>query len=423
MSVAVTLAILYFIFIYRPSSDSTTWQMTSYTGSRSPDIALTSDENPCVTWDRSNDIYLRCWNGQDWIELGGSASGGGISNDTSRSIFSAIAIDRNDNIYVAWTNQESGNDRIYIKYWNGEQWGELGEGSATGIGISEIDGASAPDLAITSDGIVFVVWGHRFEGPIYAKQWDGLVWNDVGNNSSSQLGISGLEGESAWPIITLDQADRPYVAWAHRLNNEHTFFVTMFDGQHWQTLGEDSISPTATSKTKGHALIPEMDISIDGTPYLVWDSEGQTFVSYWDGNQWQPINQPEIRIPLSRRFSNYSIGATNLVADLQGGFFLTFEGSIESKYYDVYILQFNDGKWSLVDQDSTPNLSASDPNNTKLGGHSWSADIAVNQANVPIVAWEDQRNGFPEIFVSYWNGKEWVLIGNGGDAGRYEENP
>jgi hypothetical protein len=417
------LILLFFTVFGRHDSDSDSWQMTSFSGSNMPDIALTSEGNPCVTWHRKTEIYLRCWDGQSWIELDGSASGGGISNDASKSYFPAIAIDNNDNIYIAWANQEAGNDRVYIKQWDGERWKELGDESASGMGISEINGASAPDIAITSDNVVFIVWGHRFNGPIYAKQWDGLNWKDIGENSSSQLGIGGLAGESGWPTIVLSDGNTPYVVWEHELNNEQTFLVTMFNGENWETLGGRSVIDSVTSNMNNNIFSPEMDVTTDETPYITWEHEDDIFVQYWNGDQWLPVTKPSVQVPFNRRWSAYRYSTTNLISDLQGGFFLVLSGSIESKYDDIYVQHFVEGEWVSLHQDSSANRSASDPDGVKMGGDSYGASIAVNKDNLPILAWEDKRNGVPEIFVGYWDGTKWMQIGNDGDAGRYEDAP
>jgi len=54
-----------------------------------PAIAMGSNGLPCVAWTEATasdaEIYLRCWNGDSWVGLGGSASGGGISDNAGES--------------------------------------------------------------------------------------------------------------------------------------------------------------------------------------------------------------------------------------------------------------------------------------------------------------------------------------------------
>ncbi len=395
--------------------------MISYGGgSYSPTIALKSDGNPCVAWDSDQNIYLRCWDGQEWQELGDSASGGGISNDAGRSLFPTIAIDPNNTIYVAWTNQELNNDRIYIRAWNGTEWEELGTGSATGTGISDINGASGADLVIASDSTLYVVWGARYSGNIYGKQWTDSSWQDIGSGSSSGLGISNMVGSSSWPAIDIDRNDMLYVTWEHKLNTEHGIFVKMFDGNQWHMIGESSISGTVYSKTIGSFAIPDIAVANDGVPYVVWDYDYKVHVHYWDGKDWFSMDYPANGGRISALLSNRYAGSPKIAIDSHSQPYITWESAIKGNSYDIYIRYWNGRSWMEVGRNSASKGGVSNNDGTKPGGHSWSSSIAIGSDDQIYLAWEDQRSGITELFVNQWAGESWVSVGNDGDAGRIE---
>lgn len=112
---------------------------------------------------------------RQWEEMGrGSASGGGISNNTSVSWCPSLVIDRSDNPIVAWQDDSSGNSEIYVKRWDGKEWGEMGRGSASGGGISKNHGKSEyPCVRSGVSGNIMVAWqdSSSQDAEIYILRW------------------------------------------------------------------------------------------------------------------------------------------------------------------------------------------------------------------------------------------------------------
>jgi len=122
-----------------------------------------------------DEIYVRAWNGSNWTEVGaGSASGGGISNNTGDSVRPSIAIAPDGTPYVAWVDFSSVNSETYVRAWNGSSWEEVGVGSASGGGISNnIGWSGVPSLAIAPDGTPYVGWPDDSSGDweIYVRRY------------------------------------------------------------------------------------------------------------------------------------------------------------------------------------------------------------------------------------------------------------
>ena len=104
-----------------------------------------------------------------------SARDGGISDNGGESGSQSIATGPDGNPYVVWMDITGSNDidkpDLYVKRWNGSNWVEVGDGSASGSGISDNRGWF-PSIAIAYDGTTYVTWAGSYYGEeIYAKRW------------------------------------------------------------------------------------------------------------------------------------------------------------------------------------------------------------------------------------------------------------
>jgi hypothetical protein len=151
------------------------WNGTEWTdfapgGPSTAHVRLDSSGFPIAAWSErvsqpSSALHLKRWNGASWTELGGSATGMGISPLGITDQLD-LALDALDHPVVAY----SLNDQIHVRRWNGAAWEEL-EGSDTGTGISDSTDSSNPLIEVAPDGDIFVAWTHLVVGTVERDVW------------------------------------------------------------------------------------------------------------------------------------------------------------------------------------------------------------------------------------------------------------
>jgi hypothetical protein len=241
-----------------------------------------------------------------WLEDLFSASGGGISNTSSVSESPSVALDDSGNPFVAFSDKSSGNFDIYVRHWNGFEWLDIGPGSGTG-GVSKNPGESShPSLARGSDGTLYVTWHDDSRGDfeIYLKKFDGTDWVELAGSASGG-GISKNDGLSLFPSAGTVSAyiDRifiisnlfdevknvPVVAWQNDSGGVSEIFVCMyfpgdddsFEG--WFGIPNNSSGPPGPSlNSRKGAGISSTPISVSDRPKLVVDPYGRPLVAWSD---------------------------------------------------------------------------------------------------------------------------------------------
>ena len=203
----------------------------------------------------SYEIYVKRWDGSSWIEVFGSASGGGISNYSAASRQPHITVGPNDEVYVAWTewfNPSTGFGDIFVVQLTEEGWLPLGGSpNSSGGGVSGSSYHSNSDsgkLAVAPDGTIYVVYSEDDYSPeIYVKKYNRATdtWDPVSPGSASDPGISNTPSHYSYsPSITVGPDGTPYVSWhdGGTTHYDHDIFVKRFDGENvqWEAVGPDS---------------------------------------------------------------------------------------------------------------------------------------------------------------------------------------
>jgi Ca2+-binding RTX toxin-like protein len=242
---------------------------------------------PVVAWiDRSlgvANVYAKRFVGGVWEELGANAGTvGGISASTYGVSQLAMAAS-GDQVAIAWTERHAAANRVYVREFDGQQWRELA-GSASGLGVSNsVVAAEAPSLAY-HNGQLWVAWQEKSTGyweiraaRYQTQQWvvadgavDGRVSNSRGAATQPQLAAAGGKLQLMW----LD--DRI----ASKTGNTVALYTRSWNGTRFVEAlpGDASLQGVGTSQGER-----SLDVSVSlGHPVLAVDQQGHPYAAWTD---------------------------------------------------------------------------------------------------------------------------------------------
>ncbi len=367
--------------------------------SQSAALATGPNNRLYVAWSDTSsgdaEIYLRRWDGSNWSDLGGSASGGGISDNNGASLWPAVAVDPDGNPWVAWHDASAGDTEIYVRRWTGTAWEPVGDGSADGGGISNNAGSSAyVALEIASNGQAYAVWMDSSAGnqEVYARRWNGSTWEGLAGSASGG-GISNTPTRSGRPAIALYD-NLPAVAWAET-ETVGDIYVRRFDGTAWMELGEHSASNGGVSNTPGMSQYATIGYSAAGKPFVAWydftPGQPEIYAATLEGGQWVAAGNGAAS---GGGISNTATMSLEPALAVQGGapYVVWQESTISDD--EVYIRWLAGDNWVEVGDGSASGGGISDNN-----GDSQYAALAFDGARRLYVAWADDSSGDFEIYV------------------------
>ncbi len=134
-------------------------------------LDMSADGSIFVAWAENRgenfEIYLSYCEGNAWVELAGSTTSGGISATASDSIGPSLDLDRDGNPVVAWSEGDSDwrrTSEIYVRRFDGKAWVEVA-GSASGGGVSNSEKHSGRTALAVSDDLICVAWAEAIHAP------------------------------------------------------------------------------------------------------------------------------------------------------------------------------------------------------------------------------------------------------------------
>ncbi|HMP72123.1 MAG TPA: S8 family serine peptidase [Kiritimatiellia bacterium] len=179
----------------------------------------------------------------NWYGLNKSASGTGVSLSLEESHDPSIAV-KDGKIHVAWL-QHGATTNVYYRQYNGTNWVELG-GSASGLGVSQSPAlrVSQPVVAVGNDGNPLIAWRQSYGATnrINVARWNGSAW--VGFGGSNTNGVGNLS-QAINPTMTINSFGNPVVAWEEQAN-PNLIQVWQWTGAAWGSIGTRGAAPFAS---------------------------------------------------------------------------------------------------------------------------------------------------------------------------------
>jgi hypothetical protein len=373
-------------------------------------IAVNNLGNPVAAWTEINDIYVKYWNGSAWASYGTSAASGGISNSgpAIASYDATIIADASGNPIVAWEEKLGGYSEIYLKRWNGANWTVMGTGSASGGGVSNTGhGSEGAELINDSTGAPILTWyeyASTGNYEIYVKRWNGAQWVEMGAGSASGGGISNLPDYSVHPAITLGADGNPIIAWSDKSTGVYQVYVKRWNGAQWMELGAGSASGGGISNALYGAGTVTLTTDGTGATIIAWNDDRNgnytysIFAKRWNGTSWEEIGAGSASgLGLSDSLNNSRY--PSLITGASGAPVIAYNTNVAG-IEQIYVKRWDGAVWEPMPLGSTTGRGVSDSDFT-----SSSPKIAANSAGNAFVSWSGQyRSVSPaDVFVKKFN--------------------
>ncbi len=357
------------------------------------DLALDSAGNPVVSWSErcNNDscetfsfnLYVKRWDGNQWIQLGER-----LNDNTFSGYNSKLALDSAGHPVVVWAE---GGD-IFVKRWDGNSWVPFSE---IPLVNPEYD-ALSPKLSLDKADRPVVVWSEitcsgEFcrPAPLYVKRWNGNKWIQLGESLYVNSDYSAIEYS-----LALDNLGNPTVGWIECHNvpyncDDPTIYIKRWDDSKWVQLGKlvqktsiDFSSPNLAIDNSGNPVISFT--GLEGVDYA--NSRLTIFVKRWNGSSW--IQLGTVRVD---KLNSYASNPS-LALDSSGNPVVSWheiDNTVSPHVGDIYVKHWNGKNWvqlgGILDVD--PKQSATFPS------------LALDSSNNPVISWEEFDGTASQIYV------------------------
>ncbi len=255
----------------------------SSTGKADSAVLLPHSAGATVAWlDTSSgnaNVFVKRFNGTAWVGLGGapSSSGTGVSLSTS-SVSQLSATTDGAKVSVAWTQPVAGGSQIYLKEFVSTTWNALG-GSASGGGLSNLAGTNqAPSIAYHA-GTLFAAWQGDIQArpEIYVRRLVGSVWQQAGGNAD--IGVSQTKGLASQPRLA-SRGGQLHLVWiddaqANNTGSTQTILASRWNGSSFlPQVSADTRAPGISATNAVDSLTLAVDAT--GKPLVGWTGPGQS---------------------------------------------------------------------------------------------------------------------------------------------------
>jgi len=269
----------------------------------SPSMAIDSNDNIFIAWtDNRNgdtDIYAQKYNSSGVAQWGPDLKIN-INSDSVDQYSPSMAIDSNDNIYIAWTDNRNGDTDIYAQKYNSSGVAQWDPDLKININSDSVDQYSS-SMAIDSNDNIYIAWTDNRNGDtdIYAQKYNSSGVAQWDPDLRVNIDMSGFNQYDVYLAIN-PTTDEVLAVWTDERNGNPDIYVSGFD--HYEEASHISGIPLTLVGTKqigDDPVIYEHNVDYDT------DENGLVNIDLeWDTGY---------SVSLEEGYEDYEIVFTNLV--------------------------------------------------------------------------------------------------------------
>jgi len=360
-------------------------------GQYAPDMGLNGSGEIYVTWmdDRNgnDDIYFaRSLDGGSSFQTNVRVDDTGVG--TSNQRYPAMAVNSSGEIYIAWWDRREGADSdLYFAR-------SLDEGVSFGTNIRLDDTGSGTssqgsvDLAVGNDGTIYAAWLDNRNGNQH-------IWTANSTNEGQSFGTNRVIyalGSQAEPSIAMSDDGIIYVVWQDATSGNNDIVLSKSTNRGYTFTVPIRVDDTGSGTTEQSA--PKVAVATNGDVYVAWyDYRNGNYDIYFaksidDGASFGA----NVRVDDT---------GSNLFAQMGPSIAVHGNGNIYVAWYDarngatnwdIYYAVSTNGGASFG-----TNIRVDD--SAVSSSQTW-PDIKVDSIGDVYVVWQDNRNGNYDIYFS-----------------------
>ncbi|UCE05436.1 MAG: T9SS type A sorting domain-containing protein [bacterium] len=375
---------------------------------RWPDIAMNKTGGFIISWaDRRDlpdtshyDIYYQRY------DAAGTALGNNIMVNNAPQQFtygmmsSTVAVDDNGNHVIVWVDSRHGYRREYIYYQSYDS-----SGIAQGTNRYIRDGREmavvqkAPAVAGDVKGNLIFVWEQYYIwGDIYYKRYDSTGVAQSGKVTPDEN--IGIFTSQKSPAVATNKRGCFVIAWEDYRNGNFDIYFQRYDCSGVTQGGNVKANDDPANASQNH---PAVAMNKNGDFILVWEDhrnyDPDIYYQRYDSTGIARGGNVKVKDDMANGLQEYP----SVIMDERGNFVIVWQHKRDSNF-NIYYQMYNSYGEALG-------------SNQKVNDDAGPADqiypsIAVDENGNFIIAWEDWRNGNPDIYFQWYQSSGVARGGN-----------
>ncbi|MDD5773205.1 MAG: hypothetical protein PHX78_07040 [bacterium] len=346
-----------------------------------PDIAADKTGNIHVVWkaleNDNYEIYYKKFDPAKGWEPDIKLTKGSVSAASPK-----LAVDKYNNLHLAWRDNRDGNYEIYYKYFDGKNWSD-------DFRITNDPASSEnPEIAVDNYQNVHIVWRDNRDKTyaIYYKKWNGKIWEPDQRISN----ITNASASTTNPAITIDILGVIHVVWQDNRDGNYEIYYKKFDGK-WS---EDS----RVTNDKFNSYNPKIISDSVANLHLVWYNQenDSSYIYYKKFVSPRPLIKAVKDTKVNNDTGAAGQAETSLAINTYGETFICWAdvrlGEFNS---DIYAQFYNNDFIKAGD-----NFRVNNDKKSAIQGH---PRVSLFSNDYFGVVWQDERNENSDIYCQVYD--------------------